>query len=62
MIHNRILQNKSTFFGFLDLKQAFAVVNRDLLWWTLKHSGTGGKFLRILQGLYQDTKCAIRFV
>ena len=30
------------------------------MWWRLKHAGTGGKFLRILQGLYQDTKCAVR--
>ena len=60
VIHNRILQKKSTFVGFIDLKRAFDVVNRDLLWWRLKHAGVGGKFLRILQGLYQDTKCAVR--
>ena len=30
------------------------------MWWRLTHSGTGGKFLRILQGLYQDTTCAVR--
>ena len=50
----------TTFVGFIDLKRAFDVVKSDLLWWKLKHAGTSGIFLRILQGLYQDTKCAVR--
>ena len=62
VIHNRILQKKSAFVRFIDIKRAFDVVDRDPLWWKLKHAGTGtdGKFLRILQGLYHDTKCAVR--
>ena len=34
VIHNCILQKKSRFVGFIDLKRAFNVVNRDLLWWS----------------------------
>ena len=60
VIHNRILQKMSTFVGVIVLKRAFDVVNRYLMWWKLKHAGSAGKFLRILQGLYQDIKYAVR--
>ena len=60
MIHNRILQKISTFVGFIDLKRASDVENRDLLWWKLKHAGSGGKFLRIFSKAVPDIICAVR--
>jgi hypothetical protein len=36
--------------------QAYDTVNREILWKKLMAMGMGGKFVRMLQGLYKDDR------
>ena len=45
----------------VDLRKAFDSVNRDLLWYKLRHFyGVEGKFLSILQGMYEEVLSCVR--
>ena len=46
---------------FVDLRKAIDSVNRDLLWYKLRHFyGVEGKFLSILQGMHEEVlSCVI---
>ena len=50
--------------AFLDIKKAYDRVDRSLLWSILEGLGYGGKFTRIMQGLYRDlqAKATLGFI
>lgn len=45
---------------FIDIKQAFDMVDRDKLWQRLLQLGVGGRFLWSLQDLYRSTTYKVR--
>ena len=45
---------------FVDFKQAYDRVRRDLLWHKLAASGLGGEWLAATQALYKDVPMAVR--
>jgi hypothetical protein len=45
---------------FIDIKQAFDMVDRDKLWQRLMQLGVGGRFLWALQDLYRSTTYKVR--
>lgn len=52
--------NSTLYIAFVDLKKAFDKVWREGLWKALERKGLGGKFLRIVKGLYQDHRKRIK--
>ena len=52
--------NQTLFLAFIDLRKAFDRVPREQLWEVLAHLGFGGKFLRIVEGLYNNHKRKIK--
>ena len=61
VVEERLNHGNDTFVCFVDLRKAFDSVNRDLLWHKLKHFyGIEGKFLAILQGMYEEVLSCVR--
>ena len=61
VVEQRLNNGNDTFVCFVDLRKAFDSVNRDLLWYKLRHFyGVEGKFLSILQGMYEEVLSCIR--
>ena len=46
--------------AFIDFSKAYDKIDRDKLWGCLEQLGAGGKFLDLLQSLYQGTSCQVR--
>ena len=60
-VEERLNHGNDTFVCFVDLRKAFDSVNRDLLWHKLRHFyGIEGKFLAILQGMYEEVLSCVR--
>ena len=60
-VEERLNHGIDTFVCFVDLRKAFDSVNRDLLWHKLRHFyGIEGKFLAILQGMYEEVLSCVR--
>ena len=53
VVNNRINQKLETFSAFLDLKKAFASVQRDFLLYKLNNIGTDGKMYFSIKSLYE---------
>ena len=53
MIEKAHSSRKRLCIAFVDLRKAYDTVNRERLWEVLREAGLGGKFLSIVQGLYQ---------
>ena len=52
VVEQHLNNGNDTFVCFVDLRKAFDSVNRDLLWYKLRHFyEVEGKFLSILQGM-----------
>lgn len=47
--------------AFLDLRKAFDSVNWDCLWDQVEEAGFGGKLLRLLKGLYANSRERVSF-
>ncbi len=52
--------NTSLYVAFVDLRKAFDTVWREGLWATLESKGLGGKFMRVVQGLYKNHRKCIQ--
>ena len=46
-------------FNFIDLKSAFDTIWRKALWKMLAHIGINKKIIKILETLYENSKCAV---
>ena len=46
---------------FVDYQKAFDSVNRTKLWYKLLHLGVQGKFLKIVQSLYNNVKSCVKY-
>ena len=60
VVRNRLRQKISTYVCYVDFVRAFDSVNRDLLWYKLENKGINGKFLNILQSMYNKTSATVR--
>ena len=61
VVEQRLNNGNDTFVCFVDLRKAFDSVNRDLLWYKLRHFyGVEGKFLSILQGMYEEVLSCVK--
>ena len=61
VVEQRLNNGDDTFVCFVDLRKAFDSVNRDLLWYKLRHYyGVEDKFLSILQGMYEEVLSCVR--
>jgi exonuclease III len=50
---------KSLYACYVDLKSAYDLVSRPVLWWCIQRKGVHGTFLRALQSLYASPRYAI---
>lgn len=57
----RLSEGKKTFLAFLDFKKAFDTVWRDGLLVAAWNSGIKGKLWRILNNLYNNVQCMVKF-
>ena len=46
-------------FNFIDFKSAFDTIWRKALWKMLAHIGINKKVIKILETLYENSKCAV---
>ena len=46
-------------FNFIDFKSAFDTIWRKALWKMLAHIGINKKIIKILETLYENSKCAV---
>ena len=46
-------------FNFIDFKSAFDTIWRKALWEMLAHIGINKKIIKILEKLYENSKCAV---
>ena len=46
-------------FNFIDFKSAFDIIWRKALWKMLVHIGINKKIIKILEKLYENSKCAV---
>ena len=46
--------------GFIDWKKAFDMVNKSLLWAKLIKLGLNGRFLKIIQNIYDEVKACVK--
>ena len=53
-------EDKKTWLAFLDLRKAFPTVWREGLWRKMEDYGLGGKFLRVCQNMYSNTRARVR--
>jgi hypothetical protein len=60
IIGNRMLQGQSTFCAFIDEKNAFDWVDRDLLFYVLIKNGIRGKMFESIMALYENTQAAVK--
>ena len=44
-------KNKKLFLGFMDLQQAYDIINRDALWQVLMIYGVGGRLLNAIKSI-----------
>jgi hypothetical protein len=59
-VQNRLIQKKSAFAAFIDLKKAFDYVDRDMLLFKLHEIGIDGKLYFAIKALYSDTVSTVR--
>ena len=53
-------RNKHLYFVFVDLEKAFDRVPRKVLWWAMRKIGLEEWIVRLVQALYDGTKCCVR--
>ena len=53
-------KNKQLYFVFVDLEKAFDRVPRKVLWWAMRKIGLEEWIVRLVQALYDGTKCRVR--
>ena len=53
-------EGKKTWLAFLDMRKAFPSVWREGLWRKMEDYGLGGKFLRVCQNMYYNTRARVR--
>ena len=58
VVEEHLNHGNDAFVCFVDLRKGFNSVNRDLLWHKLRHFE--GKFLTILQGMYEEVLSCVR--
>ena len=59
ILRNRQAQNKSTFLNFVDFKNAFTAVDRNVLMYKLSQIGIVGNMYNALSSMYRDPKSRI---
>ena len=60
VIRNRKAHKQDTFCAFIDFEKAFDSVNYPFLWFKLAACGIQGKFLQVIQTMYQNLECSVR--
>lgn len=53
-------KKKRLYLAFVDYEKAFDSVNRTMMWNKLIDTGIGGKFLRVIQNLYENAKSCVK--
>ena len=53
-------EGKNNWLAFLDLRKAFPSVWREGLWRKMEDYGIGGKFLRVCQNMYSNTRARVK--
>ena len=56
IMNQQQLSGTKLFVAFIDVKKAFNSVNRATLWSILEEKGVSGKFVRLLQSLYNTRR------
>ena len=46
--------------GFVELEKAYDKVQREEVWYCMRQSGLGEKYVRIVQDMYDDSTTAVR--
>ena len=57
--HTTIIRN-DLYFAFVDLYKAFDRVPRRVLWWALLSVGVEEWAVRVIQGMYANTRSQVR--
>ena len=62
IVESRIKKKQSTYAAFIDFKQAYDGISRDLLWKKLEKIGfiVGSRFFNALKGIYDTVQCSVR--
>ena len=62
IVESRIKKQHNTFAAFIDFKQAYDGIPRDLLWDKLENIGfmSNSRFVNALKGIYDSVKCTVR--
>ena len=55
-----LAKNKKLYFAFVDLEKAFDRVPRKVIWWAMRTLGLEEWIVRLVQGLYTNTKSKVR--
>ena len=60
LVETRKLKRKSTFAVFVDFKQAYDRINRQLMFRKLRNLGLKGEILNVIQAIYNRCQCCVR--
>ena len=62
IVSSRIDKKQNTFAAFIDFKQAYDSISRNLLWKKLQNVGINGnsKFFQALRGIYDNVRCSVK--
>ena len=61
LISHCVNENKKLYAAFIDFKNAFDFVVRDVLWYKLIQSGVRGKILDVIQSMYGNIKSKVKY-
>ena len=62
LMEKGIEENLESYWGFVDLENAYDRVPREVIYWSLRRKGVPEKLVRLIQETYRNTKwqCAQR--
>ena len=60
LVNNKLKTNNNIYACYIDLKSAFDLVNRKLLFWKLYNNGIEGNIMRCIKNIYSRTHAAVR--
>ena len=53
-------KGKDVFWAFMDLEKAYDRVDRDAMWQVMRMYGVGGRLLKGVQSLYDESRACVR--